>query len=63
MLCTDDSGVFSTSLSQEYEHAKQAFRLTSEDLFALANASIDHSFATPVEKWMLKERILAATPS
>ncbi len=63
VLCTDDSGVFSTSLSQEYEHARQGFHLTSKDLLALANASIDHSFATPAEKRMLKERVLVVMPS
>jgi len=63
VLCTDDSGVFSTSLSQEYDHARQAFQLTSKDLFALANASIEHSFATPAEKRMLRERIQTAMPA
>ena len=60
VLCTDDSGVFSTSLSKEYEHAREAFQLSSDDLFTLANASIDHSFATQAEKKMLKERMLTA---
>ncbi len=57
VLCTDDSGVFSTSLSREYAHAALAFHLTSDDMLALANASVEHSFATPAEKQMLMARM------
>lgn len=60
VLCTDDSGVFSTSLSREYAHAAQAFQLTSGDMLALAHASVEHSFATPAEKQTLRNRISQA---
>lgn len=63
VLCTDDSGVFSTSLSKEYALAAEAFGLSHEQLFALACAGVDHSFASREEKALLMGRILAAQVS
>lgn len=60
VLCTDDSGVFGTSLSREYALAAKAFGLNHEQLIELACASVEHSFASPEEKAQLMSRILVA---
>ncbi|XP_074270112.1 N6-mAMP deaminase [Silene latifolia] len=44
-LCTDDSGVFSTSLSKEYAIAATAFNLGKKEMFQLARNAVDFSFA------------------
>lgn len=45
-LCTDDSGVFRTSLSAEYLKMAQAFDLDSEDVRNMARSSFEHAFAS-----------------
>jgi len=45
ILCTDDSGVFSTSLSREYFIAASTFGLSKLDLFSLASHASRHIFA------------------
>ena len=45
LICTDDKGVFSTSLSQEYLLAAETFDLTKEQVWDLSYNSIDHIFA------------------
>ncbi|XP_074560123.1 N6-mAMP deaminase [Curcuma longa] len=44
-LCTDDSGLFSTSLSNEYRLAASTFGLNKRDMFILAQSAIQFSFA------------------
>ncbi|KAE8728823.1 putative cytochrome P450 [Hibiscus syriacus] len=44
-LCTDDSGVFSTSLSREYGLASSAFSLGKTEMFQLAENAIDFIFS------------------
>ncbi|KAG6504383.1 hypothetical protein ZIOFF_036716 [Zingiber officinale] len=44
-LCTDDSGLFSTSLSNEYHLAASTFGLNKRDMFILARSAIQFSFA------------------
>lgn len=44
-LCTDDKGVFGTSLSEEYYLAAQHFALTKETLAYLAASSAEQIFA------------------
>lgn len=51
-LCTDDTGVFSTTLSKEYAMAATAFGLGKKDLFQLARNSIEFSF---VEEYAMRE--------
>ena len=63
MLCTDDSGVFSTSLSKEYALAAEAFELSTDQLFQLAYASVELSFASSDEKSALRDKISAAQDS
>ena len=60
VLCTDDSGVFSTSLSREYALAAEAFGLSHTQLIELACASVEHSFTSPDEKTQPMGRIQAA---
>jgi adenosine deaminase len=56
ILCTDDSGVFSTSLSREYALAAKAFGLSVEDLRALSHAAIEQTFLSPEEKEKLRRQ-------
>ncbi len=44
VLCTDDQGVFQTSLSKEYAIAAQAFHLTEDDLWTIVLHSVDYTF-------------------
>ena len=46
---TDDKGVFSTSLSKEYEIAAKTFQLSHEDLKKLCIDSIDAVFDESVQ--------------
>ncbi|KAL6072907.1 Adenosine deaminase like [Balamuthia mandrillaris] len=44
ILCTDDKGVFSTTLSKEYTLAAEAFQLSRKDLFQVSKGAIGHIF-------------------
>ncbi|KAI3440134.1 uncharacterized protein J3R85_003741 [Psidium guajava] len=44
-LCTDDTGIFSTSLSQEYSLASSTFGIDKADIFNLAYKAISQAFA------------------
>ncbi|XP_064619638.1 adenosine deaminase-like protein [Lineus longissimus] len=44
IICTDDKGVFSTSLSQEYRIAAETFDLKEDNLWDLSLRSIDFIF-------------------
>ncbi|XP_021766909.1 adenosine deaminase-like protein isoform X1 [Chenopodium quinoa] len=44
ILCTDDTGVFSTSLSKEYAIAATAFGLGKKEMFQLARTAVEYSF-------------------
>ncbi|DBA90010.1 TPA: hypothetical protein ACH3X2_004337 [Trebouxia sp. C0005] len=50
VLCTDDQGVFQTSLSKEYAIAAQAFQLTEDDLWTLVLRSVDYTFLSKAAK-------------
>ena len=60
VLCTDDSGVFSTSLSREYAIAAQAFGLSHAELWALAEGAIAHTFLPAPDQTLLREEFAAA---
>lgn len=45
-ICTDDAGVFVTSLSREYALAAQTFGLKRETIFEVARDACQHIFAT-----------------
>ncbi|PRQ32874.1 putative adenosine deaminase [Rosa chinensis] len=55
VLCADDSGVFSTSLSNEYNLAASAFGLGRREIFQLTRNSCKFIFADDGVKRELKE--------
>lgn len=55
-LCTDDSGVFCTSLSREYALAAKSFNLSPQQLRALSRAAIEQTFLSNSEKEALRQR-------
>lgn len=48
-ICSDDVGVFQTSLSMEYQRVAQAFDMDDSTMGALAAASFSHGFASKEE--------------
>ncbi|EEF43898.1 Adenosine deaminase, putative [Ricinus communis] len=50
VLCTDDSGVFSTSVSKEYSLASSAFSLGKMEMFQLARNGLEYIFADATVK-------------
>ncbi|KAM7265591.1 hypothetical protein ACFE04_003274 [Oxalis oulophora] len=54
VICTDDAGVFSTSLSNEYYLASSAFGLGKTELFELAKNAIPCIFADDVKQDLRK---------
>ncbi|WVZ66952.1 hypothetical protein U9M48_016103 [Paspalum notatum var. saurae] len=54
-LCTDDSGLFSTSLSNEYYLVATTFGLSKSELFQLAQDAVQFVFADDVVKKSLKQ--------
>ncbi|KAL5004933.1 hypothetical protein ScPMuIL_018389 [Solemya velum] len=55
IICTDDKGVFSTSLSQEYSIAANTFGLSNEAVLDMACNSIEHIFAEDNLKATLRD--------
>lgn len=60
VLCTDDSGVFSTSLSNEYKIASSSFGLGQKELFELSKNAIEFMFADNVVKEDLRKTFNSA---
>ncbi|KAF7149591.1 hypothetical protein RHSIM_Rhsim02G0110500 [Rhododendron simsii] len=60
VLCTDDTGVFSTSLSREYALAASTFGLGRSNMFQLAQNAIDFVFADDAVKMELREIFYSA---
>ena len=52
---TDDKGVFSTTLSEEYSIMARTFNLTEEQVWNLSFSGIDHIFEGEAVKNDLKE--------
>lgn len=57
IICTDDKGVFSTTLSNEYQIAAEHTGMSTEDLFALSLKSIDYIFANNCTKDSLRKKL------
>ena len=63
-ICTDDSGLFSTSLSNEYYLVASTFGLSKTELFRLAQGAVEFVFADDEVKKSLRavfERAAAET--
>ncbi|XP_061139739.1 adenosine deaminase-like protein isoform X2 [Syngnathus typhle] len=56
VICTDDKGVFSTDLSQEYQLAASTFGLDREAVWTLSQQAIDFIFAEEAVKQQLKHK-------
>ena len=54
LLQTDDKGVFSTSLSEEYLIAAQTFSLSTMDLFELSSLAINCIFDEDIKLELMK---------
>ena len=55
ILCTDDKGVFSCTLSGEYSIAANSFGWTKEELYDISLNALDHAFIGDVEKEEMRE--------
>lgn len=55
IVCTDDKGVFSTTLSEEYSLVAETFNLTHQQVWNLTYSSINYIFAEESVKNALKE--------
>lgn len=62
VICTDDKGVFSTNLSQEYQLAASTFGLSREAVWNLSQQAIDCIFAPDTVKQQLKQKWDAIKP-
>ncbi|WZZ14342.1 N6-mAMP deaminase [Brassica rapa] len=62
IICTDDFGVFSTTLSNEYSLAVRSFGLGKRETFALAKSGIDATFAEDEVKQQLGLIFDSASP-
>ncbi|XP_031617951.1 adenosine deaminase-like protein [Contarinia nasturtii] len=63
VICTDDFGVFSTTLSTELHIASDTFSLSSDDLIKLSRMAIHCSFASHDEKQLIHGKIDAYAKS
>ena len=58
-ICTDDRGVFRTTLSHEYLHVAEAYALSRADLVRLARMAFHHAFANQASKAAVERRATA----
>ncbi|XP_064535636.1 adenosine deaminase-like protein [Drosophila montana] len=61
VLCTDDSGVFDTTLTDEFFLATETFGLTRSQCIALTMEAVEYAFATREEKLLMKMQIYSYT--
>ncbi|XP_063603002.1 adenosine deaminase-like protein isoform X2 [Penaeus indicus] len=57
VICTDDKGVFSTTLSEEYKICAETFHLKKTDLHELCLAAVEMTFLSQEEKDRLRQTI------
>lgn len=57
VLCTDDSGVFNTTLSDEFLLACEALGLSKSHCISMTMEAVRHSFTTPQEKLKLEMKL------
>jgi len=58
-ICTDDMGVFKTSLSKEYALIGRHFMLTHEQIWKMARESVDLTFADDDLKSLLRKKFVS----
>ncbi|XP_045215947.2 adenosine deaminase-like protein [Mercenaria mercenaria] len=56
VICTDDKGVFSTSLTEEYSVAADTFQLSREQVWELSYNSINSIFSDDNTKQLLRDK-------
>uniref|UniRef100_A0A0A1X993 Adenosine deaminase-like protein n=1 Tax=Zeugodacus cucurbitae TaxID=28588 RepID=A0A0A1X993_ZEUCU len=57
VLCTDDCGIFDTTLSNEFVLAKNCFNLKKNDLQQLSSNAVEHAFTSEIIKNNLRHII------
>ncbi|XP_054746126.1 adenosine deaminase-like protein [Anastrepha obliqua] len=57
VLCTDDCGVFDTTLSSEFELAKRNFNLNNDDLMQLTLNAAEHAFVKDSIRHELQQKV------
>ncbi|XP_017486148.1 PREDICTED: adenosine deaminase-like protein [Rhagoletis zephyria] len=57
VICTDDCGVFDTTLSKEYELAKKNFKLNDDDLLQITLNAVEHAFIKESAKLELRQKV------
>ncbi|XP_037721228.1 adenosine deaminase-like protein [Drosophila subpulchrella] len=57
VICTDDSGIFDTTLTQEFLLAAETFGLTHRQCIELTLEAVHHSFAGDQEQKEMAERV------
>nr|XP_023021470.1 adenosine deaminase-like protein [Leptinotarsa decemlineata] len=57
-ICTDDKGVFGTTLTKEYTLVQRHFDKIPENLWKMTYDSISHSFASEREKQDLQDQLI-----
>ncbi|XP_017058450.1 adenosine deaminase-like protein [Drosophila ficusphila] len=57
VICTDDSGVFDTTLTKEFLLAAETFGLIRRQCIALTLEAVQHSFANKREKQLMAEKV------
>ncbi|KAH8283800.1 hypothetical protein KR054_001831 [Drosophila jambulina] len=57
VICTDDSGVFDTTLTQEFLLATETFGLTRDQCVALTLEAVQHSFASVEEQQEMAAKV------
>ncbi|KAK7060656.1 hypothetical protein SK128_014179 [Halocaridina rubra] len=55
IICTDDKGVFNTSLSEEFQMCAETFKLTHDDLCELCLCAVDSTFLPRNERDELRK--------
>eukprot|EP00092_Neocalanus_flemingeri_P021537 GFUD01023359.1.p1 GENE.GFUD01023359.1~~GFUD01023359.1.p1 ORF type:complete len:352 (+),score=103.59 GFUD01023359.1:57-1112(+) len=55
VLCTDDKGVFSCTLSGEYRIAAESFGWSKEEMYELSRNALEHAFMGETEKDEMRE--------
>ncbi|EDX13671.1 adenosine deaminase-like protein [Drosophila simulans] len=57
VICTDDSGVFDTTLTKEFLIAAETFGLTRQQCIDLTLEAVHHSFASEQEQIQMADRV------